>query len=100
MSDNKLWEGHRLMLPEMRDEAVELKREKHEKPLLTEERVMEIEIMLREAAHGRQSIKVCYHDGERLVDFHAQRVTLFPSSGLVGLDDRVIHYSQITDVRF
>ena len=84
------------MLPEMREETMDLKKERLERPLLTEERIAEIEIILREAAYGKKSIRGSYYNGEKLVNFRAQRVVLLPS-GFIGLDGITIHYSQIAD---
>jgi len=87
------------MIPGMRASAVKSRKKKRERPLLPDERIAEIEMMLREAAYGKKSITVTYHDGEKLVKITAERI-VFLQHEMVGLDETVIHYSQITDARF
>ena len=101
MKDNALWEGHRVVVPELRQGIIRTRREAEaeDPPLLPDERIAEIEAVLREAASAPRPVEVTYFNGKKRVKALAKRVS-FPGGGMVQLDDVRVHYTMITDARF
>jgi len=101
VKDNALWEGHRVVVPELRQDILRTKRkaEAEDPPLLPDERIAEIEVVLREAASASRPVVVTYFNGEKRVKTLAEKVS-FPGRGMVQLDGIRVHYTMITDARF
>ncbi|HBT20189.1 MAG TPA: hypothetical protein DEA47_02290 [Peptococcaceae bacterium] len=101
MRGNTLWEGHRVVVSELRQGIARTKREAEaeDPPFLPDERIAEIETVLREAASAQRPVEVTYFNGEKRVKVLAKKVS-FPGNGVVQLDAVRVHYTMITDARF
>lgn len=73
--DNKLWEGHRMLLPEMREKILRNKGPKFTPPHLSEEALSRVEELIKFAQHFQKPLLVTYfkddHPEENVVfSFH------------------------------
>ena len=57
-TDNKMWEGHRMLLPQARDKFVQGKQQTFARPVWDEQRLEELERQLAEARQAGIWIKV------------------------------------------
>lgn len=57
-ADNKMWEGHRMLLPQVRDEYTKSKKETFARPTWDEQRLEELECLLHEALETGRWIKL------------------------------------------
>jgi len=69
---NKLWEGHRMILPEHRTRMIEQELAPYVAPVLYEEAQEEIEHQVQEAIRTSQSLRLVIGepDGEHTVEGH------------------------------
>lgn len=66
LRNNKLWEGHRLYYPEMRDLIIEGQKEKVSKPQINEEKLMLFDETIRYALNFNHPLLVSYYSGEQI----------------------------------
>lgn len=66
LRNNKLWEGHRLYYPEMRDLIVEGQKEKVNKPEISEERLNIFDETVRYALNFNRPVLVRYYSEEQI----------------------------------
>lgn len=64
--DNKLWEGHRVIYPELRDLVMEENRLKASRPNPSEEYLSEMESILFNAAESQQQVLIKYYHAEAI----------------------------------
>lgn len=98
MENNKLWEGHRLMYPEMREMIVVDKKEKVNKPTLSEEVLELFDEMLTYALKFKRPLLITYFRENKLNE------CIFFSFKIIGDvlqcdKGRKINFSEIIDLK-
>jgi len=76
--DNKLWEGHRMLLPRMREKILSNNREKISPPQLSEEALARIEEKIRFAGHFQKPLLITYYQKNRVEECLAFTFRLQP----------------------
>lgn len=66
LRNNKLWEGHRLYYPEMRELVIEGQKEKISKPEVSEERLEQFNETVQYALNFNRPVLVRYYLGEQI----------------------------------
>jgi len=66
---NKLWEGHRMFLPEHREiyQEVIRKQNRRKKPLLSQDQLATMQYLLEEALHTQKTVSVTIFQPENLI---------------------------------
>ncbi|MHB8170497.1 MAG: YolD-like family protein [Thermincolia bacterium] len=103
MYDNKLWEGHRLLYPQQRDNWLQDKKTKVPLPNLTEEQMERLEQRVRYALKFEVPLLIRYVDEEnQLAEVIAFRLQTKPGL-LICLHEsgrsQPITFTRITDIQ-
>jgi hypothetical protein len=64
--NNKLWEGHRLYYPEMRELVLEGQKEKVSKPNLSDEQLQQFDTIINYAIAYKRPVLVRYFSGDQI----------------------------------
>ncbi len=100
--DNKLWEGHRMMYPELREIFRESNKEKVSKPQLSDDAMARIEERIKYAMGFKRPILITYYRDYKINECIAFSFRILQGFLECNLEDgkkRKICYFDIIDVK-